>query len=95
MKREEAVVACREVLFCRLPGGSEGNDGKRTEYSVSGFRPKTQGSRCKVGPLRSLKYALRDKVRYCAVGSIALRNGPDSEPVGRQTALEQKHSAPH
>jgi hypothetical protein len=60
VKREEAVVACCEVLFCSLPEGSEGNDGNKSEYSVSGFRPETKVSRCKVGQLHNLKYVLQD-----------------------------------
>lgn len=79
MKREEAVVVCCEVLFCGLSGGSEGNDGNKTEYSVSGCRPETQFSRCKVGPLRNIStYCGTNKIGYCAVESIALRNGTDS-----------------
>ena len=61
MKRDEAVVACCEVLFCSSPGGSEGNKGHKSELSVSRFRPETQVSRCKMGPLCNLKYVLQDK----------------------------------
>ena len=79
MKREEAVVVCSEVLFCSLPEGSEGNNGHKSEYSVSGFRPETQVSRYKMGSLHNTKYEFQGKnVGYCAVKNIAVRNGTDS-----------------